>query len=547
MSSSGSRNTSRNQLGAQPATHTTSESTAASTSAPGTESIGSRATGANNKCDPAHLDKVKAIIADLLHRKLYSRLVEDALPGLVVLHSNGAWGWFSLRCKEAKAPIIRSAEAAVQRYNGHIDIDDFLTTHAPAALPQAEEEEEEPATTNLHESARDPHRLADVILCGEYTDTTGMSLLRYWSGTWWVHNGLCYDAVEEQDFASKINASIETEFKALNKVALGNWHNRRAQARNRGEEFSEPKPIKDMTTPLLVASVVMAIGSKPTVRIGPDVTQPDWLCSATKKAELPPAANIIATLDGLVDFEKLGAGDYECRPHHPGFFSPHALPFSIKCEIATPRIDAWQDEVFEEDPDLKLVYQQIWGFLLSGSQDYHHIPIFIGSPRGGEGISGRLLKAAIGARYTAGISLATLGSDFALQQLIGKRLAIDFDARLSTNRMTNATIVDRLLKISSFDDITVNRKGLVEVSMVLPLKLLILSNKTLQFRDTTLTTRFVVVPFKKSWLGKENPALLKQLRPELPGIIRKAARWYHEFVADHGGHFYETTASQAVR
>jgi putative DNA primase/helicase len=203
--------------------------------------------------------------------------------------------------------------------------------------------------------------------------------------------------------------------------------------------------------------------------------------------------------------------------------------------------------VFEEDPGLITMVYQICGITLSGSQDYHYIPVFQGAKRGGKGLMCQLLSAAIGDRYCAAISLATLDSQFALQQLIGKKLAVDYDARLSTNRANNPIICDRLLKLSSFNPINVNRKDIIEVSVTLPIRLVVCTNPPLKFRDTTLASRLKIVPFKKSWLGREDHQLLSKLLPELPGFIRQCAREYHNFVHTHKGQLFEPEAARLLR
>jgi phage/plasmid-associated DNA primase len=215
--------------------------------------------------------------------------------------------------------------------------------------------------------------------------------------------------------------------------------------------------------------------------------------------------------------------------------------------MATPHIDTWLAEVFEEDPDLITMIYQICGITLSGSREHHYIPVFQGAPRGGKGLMCQLLSAAIGDRYCAAISLATLDSAFTLQQLIGKKLAVDYDARLSTNRENNPVICDRLLKLSSFNPINVNRKDIVEVSVTLPIRLVVCTNPPLKFRDTTLASRFKIIPFKKSWLGREDHQLLSKLLPELPGFIRKCAREFHNVEHNQHGQLCEPEAARIIR
>jgi putative DNA primase/helicase len=56
----------------------------------------------------------------------------------------------------------------------------------------------------------------------------------------------------------------------------------------------------------------------------------------------------------------------------------------------------------------------------------------VGPKRGGKGTIGRVLTALLGAHHLAAPTLASLSTNFGLQPLIGRPLALISDARLST-------------------------------------------------------------------------------------------------------------------
>jgi phage/plasmid-associated DNA primase len=499
--------------------------------------------GNSNQDNPTVL---KQIIADLVRTRQFTKLVEEALPGLARLHQANYWDWFVLLCKQNKATgVARQALLAVERFQLEhpepFNVDDFI---ADFQLSTEEVEDEAPIG---QASDRDPHRLADLILESDYSyqPDPNIPTLHYWAHTWWVFNGRCYDCIEDDEFRSRVNASIEAEFKAAYQQALTAWQARRDQARSTETSFLESEPCKQPVTENLVTDVRAAILAKPGVRISAELQQPAWLYP--DQSGLPDPRLIIASTDGLCNYYNLGQGTESWTEHTPRFFSGHCLPFSIKSEIATPEIDRWLDDVFEENRDLIPMYYQVGGITLSGSQEHHYIPVLQGPPRGGKGLSAMLLSAAIGERYCAAISLATLDSNFCLQKLIGKKLAVDYDARLSTNRANNPVICDRLLKLSSFNPINIDRKDIVEVSVTLPIRLVICTNPPLKFRDSVLASRLKIIPFKKSWLGREDHQLLSRLLPELPGFIRKCARAYHALVHDQRGQLVEPEAARIVR
>jgi putative DNA primase/helicase len=120
-----------------------------------------------------------------------------------------------------------------------------------------------------------------------------------------------------------------------------------------------------------------------------------------------------------------------------------------------------------------------------------------------------------------------LQGDFGLQPLIGKLLATINDARFS--RRTDATVaVERLLSITGCDPISANRKNMVFWEGQLQTRFLVLSNELPHFIDSSaaLISRFIVVQFTQSWLGKEDPSLEERLGLELPGILNWALEGY---------------------
>lgn len=56
----------------------------------------------------------------------------------------------------------------------------------------------------------------------------------------------------------------------------------------------------------------------------------------------------------------------------------------------------------------------------------------VGPKRGGKGTIGRVLTGLLGAHQVAAPTLASLSTNFGLQPLIGRPLALISDARLST-------------------------------------------------------------------------------------------------------------------
>jgi len=153
--------------------------------------------------------------------------------------------------------------------------------------------------------------------------------------------------------------------------------------------------------------------------------------------------------------------------------------------------------------------------------------LLLGPTRSGKGTIGRLLTELVGAANVCAPTMNSLGTAFGLQPLLGKQLAVVSDMRLG-RKSDHALIAENLLRISGEDPITADRKYKESWTGKLGTRFLIMANAMPGFVDASgaLANRFIPLVMEKSFLGKENPNLMAELRPELPGILNWAmAGW----------------------
>jgi putative DNA primase/helicase len=117
--------------------------------------------------------------------------------------------------------------------------------------------------------------------------------------------------------------------------------------------------------------------------------------------------------------------------------------------------------------------------------------------------------------------LSSLSSEFGLQPLIGKSLAVIADARIGKQ---SSIVVERLLSISGEDRLTVNRKFKEQWCGTLSARIHILSNELPKLNDASaaIIGRIVLLLLSNSWLGKEDLDLEPDLHRQLPGILNWA-------------------------
>lgn len=156
-----------------------------------------------------------------------------------------------------------------------------------------------------------------------------------------------------------------------------------------------------------------------------------------------------------------------------------------------------------------------------------------------------MLRQLIGPENLVSPTLASLGTNFGLWPLLGKRVAVVSDARLGTQ--TDGTITERLLSISGEDALTIDRKFLPPLTTKLDTKIVIMTNELPRFSDASgaLARRMLVLPLSKSWLGCEDYELFERLVPELPGILLWAIEGWRRL--RERGHFVCPQTSREIQ
>jgi len=229
-----------------------------------------------------------------------------------------------------------------------------------------------------------------------------------------------------------------------------------------------------------------------------------------------PANEFISCENGLVHYPTRTR-----HRHRPGYYVHHSVPFAFDPDAPAPeRWLSFLAELWPDDPDSIAALQEMFGYLVSGDTSQQKMFLLVGPKRGGKGTIGRTLTRMIGRHNVAGPTLASLGTNFGLQDLIGKPVALVSDARIG-NKSDASLVAERLLSVSGEDLQNVDRKYLPPWSGYLPARFVVLTNELPRFTDSSgaLASRFLVLMLHQSFYGMENPALTDELCEELPGIF----------------------------
>jgi P4 family phage/plasmid primase-like protien len=264
--------------------------------------------------------------------------------------------------------------------------------------------------------------------------------------------------------------------------------------------------------------------------------EPSWLPGVAG----PDARQLVSLENGLLDLTTR-----KLWPHTPEFFTRNTLPFPWSATHKPPR--RWLeflDEVFNGDKEQIDTLQEIIGYLLTPDTKQQKIFLILGPKRSGKGTIARVVEGLLGATNIASPTLNSLTTEFGLQPLIGKLLALVSDVRISA-QMNKQAAIERLLMISGEDSVTVNRKNRDQWTGHLLSRFLIMSNELPSLPDAAgaLTGRFLLLETQRSFYGNEDPNLGSQLAAELPQILRWAIDGFDRLNAR--GHFLQPRGGRA--
>ena len=312
--------------------------------------------------------------------------------------------------------------------------------------------------------------------------SVGEPILRHWKGDFKRWNGQYYEDLDDGDVRSEI-------YNFLDQAVLPNGHAIKPKPKNANEVIDGLKAGTNL------------VGDAPL-----------WI-----KRNGPEPHGLLVCRNGLLELETGRLWD-----HDPRLFCLNGVDFDFDPKAEAPRWHQFLHEVWPNDEEAVATLQEFFGLWLVDETKYQKALGLIGDPRSGKGTIGRVLKGLLGSVSYVAIGLQTLGEDFGLANLIGKKLALVPDVKL--DRRANITrIMERLLTTIGEDDQTINRKNQGYWQGKLNIRWLILGNDIPKFRGTdeagAFAARMILIPMNESFLGKEDFDLTEKLLKERAGIL----------------------------
>jgi len=211
-----------------------------------------------------------------------------------------------------------------------------------------------------------------------------------------------------------------------------------------------------------------------------------------------------------------------------GLMRPHSADDLLtKITMCSPektngeRFERFMDEITGGDKELNYFLKVLLGSLLSGAVESHFIILWIGEGRNGKNTLGDLIMWILGAyarKIPSNVLMASKHERHPteLASLMGVRLAIS--SEISEGAFWNEARINELTGDST---ISARFMGCDFFEFPRTHKHLIYGNHRPQLRtiNDALKSRLVIVPFKQSFVGREDPLLTEKLKAEAGYIL----------------------------
>jgi putative DNA primase/helicase len=313
--------------------------------------------------------------------------------------------------------------------------------------------------------------------------------LRYYLGDWYQWEG-CW---------SRIDAFADRLYKVCKRYIMD-------ETAKLPSDATGKKPAAPQFGKAAVANVEMALRSEVSLSAA------GWIDGRKGR--------YIAFRDKLLNLDAWLAGRVDLIEQTPSYFAPHALNYDCEHTDAEPSVllAMLREQLSQSEIDC---LQEFIGYGLTPETDIQRAVYLLGPPRSGKGTIERIERATVGEHNCASKSLKAFNSPHALEDLPGKTFLCISDQR--SNDKVSAEALERLLGIIGQDVQSINPKNRPHYSAPLNCKVMIVSNVMLDFADDTgaALARFLFLQTRKSYAGKEDPALLQKILGE-----RNAVTWW---------------------
>jgi P4 family phage/plasmid primase-like protien len=247
---------------------------------------------------------------------------------------------------------------------------------------------------------------------------------------------------------------------------------------------------------------------------------PQWLDAGARNRVSDPHC-CVAFRDVIVDVkESARTGGMACVPRGPEWFDPCVVDVDLDRGASCPRWMQCLEEWSGGDTTWMRLLQRWMGYSMMSHRRYAKWMLFHGKIRAGKGTIGTVLRWLVGGTGFVGTSLDELAGSFGLDGLeFARVLCISEVSELESRE---GEVAVRVLKnVLGRDPISINAKYKRQMrNVVVSAAPLVQANEIprLPNKGRGLSGKMLVLPFERSFEGKEQHDLMDVLKGELAGI-----------------------------
>lgn len=216
-----------------------------------------------------------------------------------------------------------------------------------------------------------------------------------------------------------------------------------------------------------------------------------------------------------------------------------------KCPLWEKCCEEWS----EGDKEWVELLERYAGYCAMGTRKYARSLGQLGVNRGGKGIPVRLMERMLGKVAVKSRDLITFSGNFGLAGLPEARVLVLTEMNELEN-VKGEVVASRWKSILGGDGMTVDTKFQPMQEVTLRLAVIVQANEMpkLPNKGEGLMSKLLVLPYTRTFLGKENLELEEKLAEEMPGIAR---RWVEAAVrleaeADPGKKWPKPRAAEGI-
>lgn len=238
--------------------------------------------------------------------------------------------------------------------------------------------------------------------------------------------------------------------------------------------------------------------------------------------------NIINFQNGAISLAGYETGEINMTliPHDKKHQAIGIADYDYDPKADCPTFRQFLHDVTNGDQESINLFLEYLGMLMVPGLNKFQVALYlVGASGSGKSTFINVARMLIGETNTVGTSFSNLAGDHGLLVLQFATLGVIADAHQAETTKIGR-VKETLLNIISGDPVTINPKGKDEFSTILPARFIMAANEPPRFSDEfgALMRRYLIVHFRKSFVGAEDFDLMGKLKGELPGIFNWVIR-----------------------